>query len=100
MFRIAFFSLIMMMIASSASAQLASQKDARNMAVLKAVVNYKINDEENMRDIEKLREDVQFNQRLLRMLDKLSNERTKDARNKRVLEILEKAGDDLYRELR
>ena len=100
MFRIAFFSLIMMMIASSASAQLASQKDARNMAVLKAVVNYKINDEENMRDIEKLREDVQFNQRLLRMLDKLSNERTKDAKNKRVLEILEKAGDDLYRELR
>lgn len=33
-----------------ASAQFSAQKDAQYIATLKAVVNYKINDEENLKD--------------------------------------------------
>lgn len=84
------------LLAIPASAQFAAQKDARNIAVLRAVVNYKIDDEENIKAIEKLRQDRNFNQRLQRMLNKLTNKRTKDSTNRKVNDILEKAGEDLY----
>lgn len=61
------------------------------------MVNYKIDDQENIRDIEALRQNRQFNEKLQRMLDKLSNERTKDAKNRRVLKVLEQAGEEIYK---
>lgn len=79
------------------SAQYSSQNDAKYMATLKAVVNYKIDDQENLRDVEALRQNLKFNQKLQKMLDKLSNDRTKDAKNRQVLNILEKAGEDIYK---
>ena len=82
---------------AEAKAQYSSQNDAKYIATLKAVVNYKIDDKENIKDIEALRQNRQFNQKLQRMLDKLSNERTKDAKNRQVLKILEKAGEDIYK---
>lgn len=83
--------------AESASAQFSAQKDAQYLATLKAVVNYKIDDEENVRDVEKLRQNQAFNRKLQRMLDKLQNTRTKNTTNRKVLQILEKAGEDIYR---
>ena len=80
-----------------ASAQFSAQKDAQYIATLKAVVNYKINDEENLKDIESLRQNQAFNQKLQRMLNKLQNTRTKNTTNRRVQQILEKAGQDIYR---
>ncbi len=79
-----------------ARAQLSATKDAQYIAVLRAVVNYKIDDEENIRDIERLRENERFNRKVQKMLDKLSNNRTKDTTNRKVLQILEQAGKDLY----
>ncbi len=81
----------------NASAQFSAQKDAQYIATLKAVVNYKIDDEENVKDIEKLRQNQAFNRKLQRMLDKLQNTRTKNSTNRKVLQILEKAGEDIYR---
>ena len=78
--------------AGGAAAQYSAQNEAKYIAMLKAVVNYKIDDQENIRDIEALRQNRQFNEKLQRMLDKLSNERTKDAKNRRVLKVLEQAG--------
>ena len=75
----------------------AAKEDAENLAVLKAVVNYKIDDDEHIKDIESLRQDERFNRRLRKMLDKLSNSRTKNSTNKKVLDILEKAGKDIKR---
>lgn len=75
-----------------ASAQFAATQDAQYIATLRAVLNYKIDDEENIRNIEKLREDKWFNQKLTRMLDKLQNTRSKNATNRRVYDILIKAG--------
>ncbi len=83
--------------AQDAYAQFSAQKDAQYLATLKAVVNYKINDEENLKDIESLRQNQAFNQKLQTMLNKLQNTRTKNTTNRRVQQILEKAGQDLYR---
>lgn len=77
-------------------AQLSATKDAQYIAVLRAVVNYKIDDEENIRDIERLRENERFNRKVQKMLDKLSNSRTKNTTNRKVLQILEQAGKDIY----
>lgn len=82
---------------SSAEAQLSAAKDAQYIAVLRAVVNYKINDDENLRDIEKLRENQRFNDKVQRMLNKLSNDRSKNTTNRKVLQILEQAGQDIYK---
>jgi len=83
----------------NAEAQFSAQRDAANMATLRAVVNFKIDDEEIARDIESLRNNVRFNQDLQRRLDRLTNSRTKDSRNRRVMEILLQAGRDLDRAL-
>lgn len=83
--------------AGCAAAQYSAQNEAKYIATLRAVVNYKIDDQENIRDIEALRQNRQFNEKLQRMLDKLSNERTKDAKNRRVLKVLEQAGEEIYK---
>ena len=90
--------LIAMMIgfSNTAEAQTAATRDAQYIAVLRAVVNYKIDDEENIRNIERLREDERFNRKVQKMLDKLSNQRSKNTTNRKVLQILENAGKDLY----
>lgn len=82
--------------AQNVSAQFSAQKDAQYIATLKAVINYKIDDEENLKDIESLRQNQAFNQKLQRMLNKLQNTRTKNTTNRRVQQILEKAGKDIY----
>lgn len=86
--------------ASQAKAQFSAQKDAAYIATLKAVTDYKINDEENLDDIEKLRNDERFNRDLRRMLSKLDNRRSKTGENRRVYEILKKAGRDIYNVLK
>ena len=80
-------------------AQLSSQKEAQYIATLKAVVNYKIDDEENVSKVDDLRKDKRFNQKLQKMLDKLQNTRIKNSTNKKVYDILLKAGEDVYKEL-
>lgn len=78
-----------------ANAQFAASKDAQYLAVVKAVANYKIDDEENLRQVEELRNNEKFNNKLQKMLDKLSNRRTKDSTNQRVLQILKRTGKEL-----
>lgn len=82
-----------------AQAQFAAQKEAAYLATLKAVTDYKINDEEVLQDMEKLRQNKKFNSDLQKMLDKLTNSRTKTAKNRRVYQILQRAGKEIYDEL-
>ena len=84
---------------SNVCAQYAAQKDASYIATLKAVLDYKMNDEENTRELEDLRENEQFNQKLSHMMTKLSNRRSKDSKNSRIYKILIRAGKDIYNEL-
>lgn len=91
--------LSMLMAVPQAQAQYAAQRDAMYMATLKAVVNYKIDDEENLINVGRLRENEKFNRDLVKMLGKLSNKRTKNSVNSKVYKILLQAGKDVYNEL-
>ncbi|MBR2299468.1 MAG: hypothetical protein IJ870_02715 [Alphaproteobacteria bacterium] len=75
------------------------EMDAVYLATLKAVLDYKMNDEENLEKLQKLREDKKFNQHLQKMLDKLNNNRSKVGLNKRVYDMLKKDGQKIYQEL-
>lgn len=96
--RILFAALIIigLSFSNNARAQMSATRDAQYIAVLAAVMNYKIDDEENLRDIETLREDERFNQKVQTMLNKLTNRRSKNTTNRKVLQILERAGKDIY----
>ena len=86
--------------AMPAHAQLAAFDDAKYMAILKIVVNYKMEDENISKDLEKLRESARFKKELERIVKKLDNSKTSDATNRRIMRILEKAGKDVYNELK
>lgn len=97
--KISFLLVIFVLLSSATNAQYAAQKEAAYMATLKAVTDYKINDEDNLRNVEDLRENERFKRDLMKMLSKLSNSHTKNSTNIRVYKILLKAGKDIYNEL-
>ena len=92
-------AIVFLALQTYALAQYSAQKDAMYIATLKAVTDYKINDEENIKDIEALRENQRFLQDLRKMMKKLSNQRGKDALNTRIYKILKNAGKEIYSEL-
>ena len=96
---IAFFCCFGFTLNSFAQTHSFSDMDAVYMATLKAVVDYKMNDKENIDKIQKLREDKKFNQDLQEKLDKLSNKKSKSGKDKRIYEILKNAGKKIYNEL-
>lgn len=87
------------MMCKPVGAQYTSQNDAAYLATIKAVADYKIDDEEDVKNVEKLRQDERFNRKLAKMLAKLNNSRNKDAKNRRVYNILKRAGKEIYDEL-
>lgn len=86
--------------AMPAQAQLASLSEAKYMAVLKIVVNYKMGDENIADDLDRLRESERFKKELEKIYKKLDNSKTSDATNRRIMRILEQAGKDVYNELK
>ena len=84
---------------NAAWAQYSAQKEAAYMATLKVVTDYKMEDEDNLKELNQLRENEKFNEKLQKMLEKLSNRRTKDSTNAKVYRILLQAGKDIYNEL-
>ena len=96
--RYIFLFLSFMLAASSAMAQNypSSEKDAVYLATLKAVLDYKMNDIENIKQLDKLRKDEKFNQELQKMLEDLDNEKRSSRKDKRVYELLIRAGKNVY----
>lgn len=94
MFSLVFLAAFLM--ASPVSAQMSASKDAQYLATIKAVANYKINDEEEIRNVERLRANENFNRQLQKMMEKLQNTRTKNSKNQQVLQILKRAGKEIY----
>lgn len=78
---------------------MSSQKEAAYFATLKAVANYKIDDEENKKEMEQLRQDANFNDKLNKMLSQLNNKKNKNTTNKKIYNILRNAGKQIYDEL-
>jgi len=85
-----------LLLSNNSFAQYSGSKNAQYLAVIKAVANYKIDDEEEINHVEKLRENNNFNRKLQNMMQKLTNSRNKDSKNRRVLQVLENAGKEIY----
>lgn len=88
------------MFSENVSAQMSHLNKAKYITTLKVVANYKLNDNEIAEDVDKLREHKAFNQELSKMLKKIDNSKSDNAKNRRVMRILEQAGKDIYNELR
>lgn len=74
-------------------------EDAAYIATLKAVLDYKMEDEELIEDLQELRENQRFIESLEKKLKELQNTKQKNLKNKRVYQMLINAGKNIYNEL-
>lgn len=92
--------LFCLLFVQSADAQMAALNEAKYVTTLKVVVDHKMKDADIVDDVAKLREHKKFKQDLASMLKKLDNSRPNEAKNRRIMKILERAGKEIYNELR
>lgn len=88
------------MAAISVYAQTASLNKAKYVTVLKVITDHKMNDAEMKPDVNKLREYDRFQQDLRKMMAKLDNSKPSEAKNRRIMRILERTGKEIYDELK
>jgi hypothetical protein len=84
----------------TAQAQMASLNKAKYITTLKVIADHKINDDDIIDDVDKLREYDKFKKDLKAMIDKLDNSHPREAKNQKIMRILEKAGKEIYEELK
>jgi len=92
--------LFFMLYSVSAYAQSAALNKAKYVTVLKVITDHKMQDEELEPDVEKLRESERFKKELVKMIGKLDNSRPSEAKNRRIMRILERTGKQIYDELK
>ena len=80
-------------------AQSTTLNKAKYLATLKVVSEHKMNDKSIVSDLDKLRQYSRFNQELSKMLEKLDNSKPNDAKNQKIMRILERTGKEIYNEL-
>lgn len=83
-----------------AYAQTASLNKAKYVTVLKVITDHKMNDADLKPDVDKLREYDRFQRDLYKMMAKLDNSRPSEAKNRRIMRILERTGKEIYDELK
>lgn len=69
---------------------------ARNLLMLQEVLNFKMQDETLAPEIAKLRENREFNTKLLKALNELDNKKMRNRKNTEVINILNDAGNRIY----
>ena len=84
----------------AAKAQMAALNKAKYIATLKVVADHKMNDESIVDDLDRLRQHERFKKELSKMVGKLDNSKPNEARNQRIMRILERAGREIYNELK
>jgi hypothetical protein len=72
------------------------QKEARNILILKAVVDYKTGDEKLEQDFANLENNREYNKKLEKIMQQLSNKKIRNSKNKEVIQILNDAGNRIY----
>ena len=72
------------------------ERKARNLLFLEEIANYKLNDEELSDDFNAVEDSREYDEKLKKALKKLTNRKMKDSKNRKVMEILDDAGDRLY----
>lgn len=88
------------LICGNALAQSATLNKAKYLATIKVVSEHKMKDEDIVKDLEKLRQSKKFKQELNKMVEKLDNSRPSEAKNRKIMQILERAGKEIYNELK
>lgn len=83
-----------------AQAQNAALNKAKYVTVLKVITDHKMNDAELKPDVDKLREYDRFEKDLRKMMAKLDNSKPSEAKNRRIMRILERTGKEIYDELK
>lgn len=84
----------------SAYAQIAALNEAKYITTLKVITDHKMNDADLVSDIDKLRQNENFIKDLKLMMAKLDNDRPNSAKNLKIKRILERAGKEIYNELK
>ncbi len=101
MSKVLIFSLFLLVLSVvDVAAQTATLNKAKYLATLKVVSEHKMNDKNIVSDMDKLRQYSRFNQELSKMLEKLDNSRPNDAKNQKIMRILERTGKEIYNELK
>jgi hypothetical protein len=72
---------------------------ARNLLLLKEIIDFKIQEATLAAEIEKLKQNREFNTKLLKALNQLDNRKFSDRENQEVMDILNNAGNRLYNSL-
>lgn len=90
----------MIFAAMPAQAQMSALTDAKYVTVLNVISNHKMKDKDLEKDLVRLRESDRFKSELREMMEKLDNSRPNEATNRKIMRILEKAGQEIYNELK
>lgn len=72
---------------------------ARNLLLLKEVLDFKIQDEKLASEIKRLKENREFNKDLLKALNQLDNKKIRTQKDNEVINILNDAGSRIYNSL-
>ena len=91
---------LLFFIPTVAFGQSTSLNQAKYLATLQVVSKHKLNDESVVDDVNKLRKYEKFENELSKMVGKLDNSRPNEGRNKKIMRILERAGREIYNELK
>lgn len=72
------------------------EKKARNILIVQRVADFKIGDEKLTKEFETVESTNEFERKMAKIMEKLSNKKMRDSKNKEVINILNEAGDKLY----
>ena len=72
------------------------EKKARNILIVKQVADFKIGDEKLTKDFETVESTREFERKMEKIMENLSNRKMRDSKNREVINILNEAGDKLY----
>jgi hypothetical protein len=80
--------------------QASALNEAKYLATLQVISKHKLNDASVSDDVNKLRAYDRFEKELSKMVAKLDNSRPNEGRNRKIMRILERAGREIYNELK
>lgn len=86
--------------ASCAMAQTSSLNKAKYVTVLKVIAEHKMGDQDLAADVDKLRKYDKFKKELVKMMNELDNSKPNEVKNRKIIKILERAGKEIYDELK
>jgi len=98
--KIVFLGMLSLFLAENTYAQTTTLNQAKYIATLNVITVHKMKDADLAPDLVKLKEYSRFKDELVKMRDKLDNSKPKSQKNQKIMKILERAGKEIYDELK